>query len=159
MTSSARRLGIIAWLTWIALGALMVLVAIVVSSAFATIEALAEFFPALAPTRHQLAIVVIGIGTCGAVVLATTGVLVGYVSADRFFRPSALRWVNVLIGAVAAGTVLVVVGLFFIPGPPQLFLLVEACVPTGITITLVLLVMRALLRRAGAMHLELDEVV
>ena len=85
--------------------------------------------------------------------------LVGYIRADRIFSPSALRLVDGLVAAVAAGTLLAIVALFFIPGPPQLFLLVEASVLVGATILLVLMVMRSLLRRAVSMHVELGEVV
>jgi len=159
MLPSVRPLGLIAWFTWIALVGLLALVVTATVRAFATAEALAEFLPVLAPTHEELALVAVGFGICAAAALITTGVLVGYVRADAIFRPSALRWVNVLMGAFAMGTVLIAVALIFIPGPPQLFLLVEACVPVGITITLILLVMRALLRRAVLMHLELDEVV
>ena len=78
---------------------------------------------------------------------------------DRIFRASALWLVDALVSAVVAATLLVIVALFFIPGPPQLFELVVAAVPVGATIALVLLVMRSLLRSAVAMHVELDEVV
>ena len=135
------------------------LVVIAVIGASSSVGLLAELLPVLAPTQGQLAAVAMAFGVCLALILVATGVLVGYTRSDRIFRRAALRWVDVLVGAFALGTALVVVALFFIPGPPQLFLLVEACVPVGIAITLVLLVMRALLRRAVAMHVELDEVV
>lgn len=159
MTTVDRPSSVIPWLTWLTLGGLLALVVAAVVGAFTSIEFLAEFLPVLAPTKGQLAVVAMAFGVCVAVILVATGVLVGYTRSDRIFRRSALRWVDVLVGAFVAGTALVVVALFFIPGPPQLFLLVEACVPAGIAITLVLLVMRALLRRAVEMHLELDEVV
>lgn len=159
MTTSARPFGAIAWLTWLVLGGLLVLVVASVIGAFTSVGFLAEFLPVLAPTKGQLAVVAMAFGVCVAVILVATGVLVGCTRSDRIFRLAALRWVDVLVGAFAAGTVLVVAALFFIPGPPQLFLLVEACVLVGVAITLVLLVMRALLRRAVAMHVELDEVV
>jgi len=159
MTTPARPSDTIAWLTWSALGGLLVLVVIAVIGASSSVGLLAELLPVLAPTQRQLAAVAMAFGVCLALILVATGVLVGYARSDRIFRRAALRWVDVLVGAFALGTALVVVALFFIPGPPQLFLLVEACVPVGIAITLVLLVMRALLRRAVAMHVELDEVV
>ncbi|WP_165310872.1 DUF2975 domain-containing protein [Microbacterium protaetiae] len=149
----------IAWLTWLALGGLLVLVVVSVIGAFNSVGYLAEFLPVLAPTKGQLAVIAMAFGVCVLVILVATGVLVGYTRSDRIFRPATLRWVDVLVGAFVVGTAVVVAALFFIPGPPQLFLLVEACVPTGIAITLVLLVMRALLRRAVAMQVELDEVV
>ncbi len=159
MVSSTRPSGVITWLTWTALGVLAVLVAVGEIGAAQSAEALAEFLPVLAPTHGPLVLVAMGFGGCIEVLLVVTGVLVGYIRADRIFHPSALRLVDVIVGAVVVATLLVVMALFFIPGPPQLFLLVEAGVLVGATIVLVLLVMRSLLRRAVAMHVELDEVV
>lgn len=159
MTTVVRPSDAIAWLTWLALAGLLTIVVAIAIGAFNIVGLLAELLPVLAPTKGQLGAVAMAFGICVAVILVATGVLVGYTRSDRIFRLSALRWVDVLVGASIVGTALIVVALFFIPGPPQLFLLVEACVSAGIAITLVLLVMRALLRRAVAMHLELDEVV
>ena len=47
----------------------------------------------------------------------------------------------------------------FIPGPPALALLIIGSVLVGITLFLVLSVLRSLLRRAVLMRVELDEVV
>lgn len=159
MRTQTKALGALAWLTWLALSALLMLVTVAVIGAFAIVELLAQFLPVLAPTQYRLTAVSMGFGICVAVALVSTGVLVGYVRADRIFRSSASRWVDVLVAAAAVGSALNVLALFFIPGPPQLFLLVEAGVPAGVAITLVLLVMRALLRRAASMHVELDAVV
>lgn len=147
------------WLTWAALGVLAVLIAAGVLSAAWSADELTSFLPELAPVQDQLVTVALAFGACIEALLVITGVLVGYIRADRIFRPSALRLVDALVFAVVAATVVVIVALFFIPGPPQLFLLVEAGVAVGATMTLVLLVMRSLLRRAVAMHVELDEVV
>jgi hypothetical protein len=146
-------------LTWGALGVLAIVVAVGELGAAESAGELVQVLPVLAPVQNQLVVVALGFGVCVEVLLVVTGVLVGYIRADRIFYPSALRLVDALVLAVVAATLLVIVALFFIPGPPQLFLLVEAAVPVGATITLVLLVMRSLLRRAVAMHDELDEVV
>lgn len=147
------------WLTWGALGALAILVAAGALSAAGSADELAQFLPELVPVQGQLVAVALAFGVCIEVLLVVTGVLVGHIRADRIFHPSALRLVDALVITVVVATLLVIVTLFFIPGPPQLFLLVEAAVPVGVTITLVLLVMRSLLHRAVAMHGELDEVV
>lgn len=159
MTRSGRWFNIITWLVWIALGALAFVVVVAEFGVAASVESLAEFLPVLTPVQTPLVAVAAAFGLCVLTVLVVTGVLVGYTRADRIFHPSALRLVDVLVGAVIAATAVTAVALFFIPGPPQLFLLVGASVPAGVTITLVLLVMRALLRRAVAMRIELDEVV
>lgn len=159
MAASNRTSGIVTWFTWIALGMLAFLVAVCSIGIAGSAEQLVGFLPVLAPTQGPLIAVALAFGACVEALLVTTGVLVGYIRADRIFHPSALRLVDALVAAVVVATLLVIVALFFIPGPPQLFLLVEAGVPAGATIALVLLVMRRLLRRAIAMHVELDEVV
>ncbi|GGC79437.1 hypothetical protein GCM10011512_02610 [Tersicoccus solisilvae] len=130
-----------------------------VLSAAWSADQLTSFLPELAPVQDQLVAAALAFGVCIEALLAITGVLVGYIRTDRIFRPSALRLVDALVVAVVAATVVVIVALFFIPGPPQLFLLVEAGIPVAATMTLVLLVLRSLLSRAVAMHGELDEVV
>ncbi|MCI4658922.1 DUF2975 domain-containing protein [Cryobacterium zhongshanensis] len=159
MSSPKRLSGPMMWLTWSALGVLAILVAVGLLGAAASAGELAAFLPVLAPVQGPLIMVAIAFGLCIEALILMTGVLVGYIRVDRIFSPSALRLVDGLVVAVVIATLLVIVALFFIPGPPQLFLLVEAAVPVGATIALVLLVMRSLLRRAVAMHVELDEVV
>ncbi|HWU46658.1 MAG TPA: DUF2975 domain-containing protein [Humibacter sp.] len=144
---------------WAALSLLAFLVAVGMAGVGGVTEQLVQFLPELAPTQSALTAIALSFGLCVEALLVATGVLVGYIRADRIFRPSAFGWVNVLVIAVVVATLLAIVALFFIPGPPQLFILVEACVPVGATVTLVLLVMRSLLGRAVAMHVELDEVV
>jgi hypothetical protein len=159
MNFTGRPLAILLALTWVALAVLALLAAAGIVGARGAAEQLVELLPSLAPSQTALTVIGAAFGLCVEVLLVTTGVLVGYIQADRIFHPSALRWVNVLVIAAVAATALAFVALFFIPGPPQLFLFVEACIPVGATITLVLFVMRSLLRRAIAMQIELDEVV
>lgn len=159
MMSSNPPSGLVTWLTWTALGALAILVAVGGAGIAGSAAQLVEFLPVLAPVQGPLIAIALAFGLCIEALLVITGVLVGYVRADRIFRPSALRLVDALVTALVVATLLVIVALFFIPGPPQLYLLVEAGVPAGATIVLVLVVMRSLLRRAVAMHVELDEVV
>lgn len=159
MRSSSRPAGFVTLLTWIALGAFVIFVA-VGSGAFAqNAEQLIEFLPFLAPMRDPFIVIAFAFALCVEGLLVITGVLVGYVHADRIFRPSALRLVDGLVAAAIVATLLVIVALFFIPGPPQLYLLVATGVPASATIVLALVDMRSLLRRAVAMHVELEEVV
>ena len=117
------------------------------------------FLPDFAFGRGPLIALELAFGLCLEVLLAVTGVLVGYIAVDRIFRPSALRWVNVLVSTAAVATVLVFATLIFIPGPPQLFLFMVGAAAVGATIVLVLLVLRSLLHRAVSINVELDEVV
>ena len=65
----------------------------------------------------------------------------------------------VCAGTALVATVLTATMLPFIPGPPALALLIIGSVLVGITLFLVLSVLRSLLRRAVLMRVELDEVV
>lgn len=156
-TSSTSKF--IVGLTWAALGLLVILVAVGLAGTGGVMEQLVQFLPDLAPEQGALTAIAVALGLCVEAVLVATGVLVGYIRADRIFRPSALGWVNVIVIAVVVATLLAIVALFFIPGPPQLFIPVAASVFVGATVMLVLLVMRSLLRHAVAMHVELDEMV
>jgi hypothetical protein len=159
MTTSDQPPPITAWLTWIALGVVVILVAGIELGLLQYSDDLVGFFPEFAPVRPPLLALALAFGLCAEVLLVVTGVLVGYIHADRIFHPAALRLVDVLVLAVVVATLLVFATLFFIPGPPQLFLLVVAALPVGATVVLVLLVLRSLLRRAVSMRVELDEVV
>lgn len=159
MQPSSRAIDPITVITWIALGSLALLVGVSTVGIAGSGGLLIELLPELAPTQGALVALAVAFGVFVEALLVVAGVLVGYIHTDNIFNPSALRWVDALVATVIGATLLVIVALFFIPGPPQLFVLVEAGVPAGVTITLVLLVMRRLLRRAVLMHVELDEVV
>jgi hypothetical protein len=159
MTPGDRSSTIIATFAWVALGIVMLIVAVVEIGVSQYADGLIQLLPDFASVKGPLVALAFGFGICVEVLLTTTAVLVGYIRSDRIFRPSALRWVDVLVLVAGTATVLVLATLFFIPGPPQLFLLVAASVPVGATVVLVLLVMRTMLRRAVAMHVELEEVV
>lgn len=147
------------WVTWVSLGLLALIFGVGIAGAADSIFALTQFLPELAANQAPLTVIAVAFLACIEALLVITGVLVGYVHADRIFRPSALHLVAALVVVVGLATLVTLTALFFIPGPPQLYLLVEAAVPLEVTIALVLLVMRSLLRRAVAMRAELDEVV
>ena len=67
--------------------------------------------------------------------------------------------VNLLILTVSLATILTASALAFIPGPPALAIVIIGGVLVGITLTLVLIVLRSLLQRTALMRAELDEVV
>ena len=150
---------LLAVVTWGALGAVMIFVAGVTFGIPSYADVLFGFLPDFDFARGPLIALEVAFGLCIEVLLAVTGVLVGYIVADRIFRPAALRWVDVLVGTAAVATLLVFATLVFIPGPPQLFLFMVGATAVGATIVLVLLVMRSLLRRAVSINVELDEVV
>ena len=139
----------------------LLFIAVIVGQIVAVIAAqsIVEINPEFAEFQAPLVAAAIAFGICVEIVLVITGILVGYTRDGRIFGPSALKLVEFMADTLAVATVIVVVTLFFIPGPPVLGLLLLGCALVGATFTLVLLVLKSLLRRASSMRLELDEVV
>ena len=111
-----------------------------------------------------LAIGAVGAGVCVQLALIVIGRLIRFVHRGRIFDRAALPWVDglVLCGALATAIVLVAfVVLIAVDtgGPPALSILMITAVVGGATVTLLLIVMRALLRQAVALDTELREVV
>ena len=145
--------------TRIALGLLLVVLFLGEVVVIISAQAAAESYPEFAHLQAPLVWAAIAFGVCVATVLTVTGVLVGYTRDGRIFEPRAFRLVDVLITAAAVATIIVAATLLVIPGPPALGLLIVGGVLSGAAVTLVLLVLRSLLRRATFMRVELDEVV
>ena len=124
-----------------------------------TARTAAQGYPEFAALQLPLTSVGIVFGICVECVLLITGVLVGYTRDGRIFGVHALRLVDLMTGAFAVATVLVIIAVALVPGPPVLGLLMAGGALVGATFTLVLLVLRALLRRAASMRVELDEVI
>lgn len=109
-----------------------------------------------------LALCVAWVG-CLEVVMACIWRLLGHVQQARIFTPESFRWVNIIIGALAAATALALallgvllaeaVGPVTVPGVGLLG--VVACVGAF----LLMLVMRALLLQATTLRRELDGVI
>ncbi|MGW4589800.1 DUF2975 domain-containing protein [Amycolatopsis thermoflava] len=99
---------------------------------------------------------------CVQVVIVAMWRLLTMVRTDRIFSEASMRWVNVIVGAIAAGwTVLVAVFLYVgvnadDPGLPLvLFLLVVGVAVVG----LLMVVMRALLRQATTLRTDMEAVI
>jgi hypothetical protein len=99
---------------------------------------------------------------CVQVVIVATWKLLTLVRKDLIFTDAALRWVDVMVWAVAAAWV-VLVGVFLWigfnaddPGVIVLFFLFT----TGVSVVgLVLVVMRALLKRATTLRADMEAVI
>ncbi|RAS69057.1 hypothetical protein C8D87_1021135 [Lentzea atacamensis] len=99
---------------------------------------------------------------CVQVVVVATWKLLTLVRKDLIFTEAALKWVNVMVWAIAAGWV-VLVGVFLWvgfnaddPGLPMLLFLLT----TGVTVVgLVMIVMRALLQRATTLRSDMEAVI
>jgi hypothetical protein len=99
---------------------------------------------------------------CVQVVIVSTWKLLTLVKNDRIFSDASLAWVNVIVWAIFAGWV-VLVGVFLYvgfnasdPGLPLLLFLTL----TGTTVLgLLMVVMRALLRRATTLQTDMQAVI
>lgn len=145
--------------TWAALGLLGALVFAIGIALFPISDSLAQQNPEFANLQAPLLVLALAVCLCVEVSLATTAGLVGYIRRDRIFGRSAARMVNLLIITVVIATVLVACMLPYIPGPPALAITMLGGVLAGITLVLVLMVLRSLLRHTAFMRAELNEVV
>ena len=145
--------------TWLALGVLGMLVLALGASLIPLSASLAQQNPEFANLQTPLLVLSLGVCVCIEVVLITTAMLVGSIRRDGIFGDAAGRTVNVLIAAVLIATVLTAAMLPLLPGPPALAIVILAGVVVGLAVTLVLTVLRSLLRRTALMRVELDEVV
>ena len=99
---------------------------------------------------------------CIQVVVVCTWRLLGMVRQDVIFTASALRWVDVIIGALAAGWLLAAGGSLWAvwgaedPGTPLLLFVVLL---VAAAFSLVVVVMRELLRQAAGLRTELAGVI
>jgi DUF2975 family protein len=123
---------------------------------------LARESPDHAYLRWPLTAVTVFWVLCVQVVVVATWKLLTLVKNDRIFSDAALRWVDAIVWAIAAGWV-VLVGVFLVvgfnaddPGNPLLLFLVTV----GVTVLgLLMVVMRALLRQATALRTDLESVI
>jgi hypothetical protein len=99
---------------------------------------------------------------CVQVVIVCTWKLLTLVEKDRIFSEAALKWVDGIVWAIfAAGAVLFGVDIFVAvnaddPGMPMLLLLLSAGVAV---LWLLMLVMRALLRKATTLRTDMEGVI
>ncbi|SHN46467.1 DUF2975 domain-containing protein [Cryptosporangium aurantiacum] len=99
---------------------------------------------------------------CVQVVIVATWMLLTRVKHGRIFSEDSFTWVNAILGAIAAGWV-VLLGVFLYVGfnandpglPLLLFLLLVGVAVVG----LLMVVMRALLRQATNLHTDMQAVI
>jgi len=99
---------------------------------------------------------------CVQVVIVCTWKLLTLVTHDRIFSETAMTWVNGIAAAIGAAWVVLVGVLLYVgfnaedPGLPLLLFLLT----TGVTVLgLLMMVMRALLRRATALRTDMEAVI
>ncbi len=99
---------------------------------------------------------------CVQVVVVCTWRLLSMVRKDVIFTATALRWVDVIIGALGTGWVLAAAGSLWAvwdaddPGTPLLLFVILL---VGAASGLVVVVLRELLRQASTLRSELAEVI
>lgn len=123
---------------------------------------MAQESPDHAHLRWPLTAVTIFWVLCIQVVIVSTWRLLDLVQDDRIFSDVSLRWVDVIVGAIAAAWVVLCVVFLWVgftaddPGLPLLlFLLVTAVAALG----LLMVVMRALLRQATTLRSDMEAVI
>ncbi len=118
--------------------------------------------PDFAPLRWPATAIVVFWLLCGQVVIVSTWKLLTLVTKDRIFSDASFKWVDAILWAIGAAWV-VLVGVFLVvgfnaddPGVPLLMFLMVV----GVTaLELLMLVMRALLRRATTLNTEMQAVI
>ncbi|PPS86837.1 DUF2975 domain-containing protein [Streptomyces sp. MH60] len=127
-------------------------------------------FPPYEPFAVPYATVAIIGVACVQVVLGAVWMLLGMVERDAVFTRRAFRWVDTVIGATAAATLLALgaavhLAVAEIPSPDDGMQALGAlgaavaCVGVGAAFALLVVVMRGLLAKATALRSELAEVV
>ncbi|WP_370967602.1 DUF2975 domain-containing protein [Amycolatopsis sp. cg9] len=112
--------------------------------------------------RWPLTAIAVFLVLCVEVVLVATWKLLTLVKNDRIFTTASLKWVDVIVWAVAAAWLVFVGMLLFVgfnaddPGMPMLLFLVTVAITV---FGLLLVVMRALLRRATTLQSDMEAVI
>ena len=123
---------------------------------------MAEQDPEHASLRWPATVVTVFWVLCVQVVIVCTWKLLTLVKADRIFSDAAFGWVNGIVWAIGAAW-LVLVGAFLYVGfhatDPGLPLLLFLLVVGVTTLGLLMIVMRALLRQATSLRVDLEAVI
>lgn len=148
----------------------VVMVALLAGSLFVQafmVPLLAKDLEGLAPEYSflrvpLLAIIFLGV-VAGQVIVVCVWRLVSMVRRGTVFSHASFRYVDVIIGAISAGALLVfALGVLLAPGEavaPGVVLLVGGVGLAIVGVALVVVVLRALLAQAVRMEAELEEVV
>ncbi len=123
---------------------------------------MAEESPEFAHLRWPATAVSVFWVLCVQVVVVATWKLLTLVKRDRIFSEGALKWVDAIVWAIAAGWVTLVGVLLYVgfnatdPGLPLLLFLLSVGVAV---LGLLMVVMRALLRQATTLRTDMESVI
>ncbi len=145
------------------LGTLLVIVVLQVIGLPWLSGIMAQDLPAEAHMRWPvLVLAIIGLG-CVQVGIVCVLRLLGFTRRGEVFSRAALRWVDGIIGAFLAASLVclatIVYQSFTIGGPPVWMLLLLFGILAGIGMALLMMVMRTLLVQATALRTEMDVVI
>ncbi|MEZ3159036.1 DUF2975 domain-containing protein [Microbacterium sp. BWT-B31] len=126
-------------------------------------RSLAGMYPYLAYLEVPGIVIGVIFTLCAQVVLICVWRLLTLVGADSIFTPRAFVWVDTSLVAVVVATVLVVATLGFLTtapaGSPSIVLLCLLGIVVGAGLSLLLVVLRGLLKKASQLEHDLSEVV
>ena len=151
MTPTYRQLTLTV-VVWMALAFLVVVTGLCTIGVVNSYDTFARVMASVADADYervktQLTVLAVIFGLCCQGALVQIGVLVGYILFDRLFRPSALVVVDALVVTLAVATAAVLIVTLVAPGPLPIVAGLFASTILGVTVALVLLVLRSLLRR------------
>ncbi|WP_411082711.1 DUF2975 domain-containing protein [Streptomyces sp. cmx-18-6] len=136
----------------------------------ATVANEVDVFPPYEPYALPYAIGgILGVA-CVQVALGAIWMLLAMVERDALFTPAAFRWVDTVIGASVAATLIVLAAathltLDTVPSPDDgmdvesALFTASACVAVGAAFAMLMVIMRTLLGKAMDMRTELSEVI
>lgn len=124
---------------------------------------MAEDLPAEAHMRWPILALAIAGLACVQVGIVSTVRLLGFTRRGEVFSSAALRWVDGIIGGFLAASAVCLATFayqaFTVGGPPLWTLLLLLGVVTGISMALLMSVMRTLLVQATSLRREMDAVI
>ena len=124
---------------------------------------MAEIYPEVAWLQWPVLLAVMAVIAAVEIAIVAVWALLSMVERDSVFSPSAFGWVNLIIAAAATATVLAIAVFALLiyanASPGGLMLPLLALIVAGACFTLLMTVMKSLLRKAATLTVELSEVI
>lgn len=128
-----------------------------------TAAGMAAVYPEFAQLRVPGVAIGVVFALCAQVLLVCVWRLLSLVRVGAIFSDRSFVWVDVALGAVAVATLLVVGALVILQiagaSPPSISLLCLIGIVVGAGLSLLIVVLRGLLRKASQLEQDLSEVV
>ncbi|GAA1999990.1 DUF2975 domain-containing protein [Microbacterium ulmi] len=128
-----------------------------------TASGLARLYPEFADLEVPGIIIGVVFAVCAQIVLVCVWRLLSLVRIDGTFDEKAFAWVDVALGAVVLATLLIVGSLLLLQAagasPPSIALLCLIGIVVGAGLSLLIVVLRGLLKKASQLEHDLSEVV